>query len=936
MKISKISAIWTLFAFSILNPVFAANASSETPKKSSGKRKPASAEVAPSGIDSPDCLQHLPADFQEVLTEIRKHQVDVNSGSLSAAQAQELASKRISQSTKGDPEAQRLVLLMASEISDRAHAGERLGILQKLVQGQSLDRVEQKTIDDLFQPEQLASVVSAAKPHVLAMQSAGAVITSKGWDLSKVAPTAARTDASLQATLDVFYPGVSSDLKSGRLSFVGDWVLLPASNPRAAASRSFPSKWLSVDEYNRQVSMWVNMLTSDLAIYAKASISAASYSDLMAGRLRDRNQWWGDPEMKTASEIDRDGSYQRITQVLDRLHTHYGFTGDDLRPYYQAMQLVAQKESEALEKSMKQLKSAQMAFATAPLIGGGLLTIGRGAQLLFLFGMGVGMAENATEAAISKIHGGGPYLCYLSKKMGENLADQFMLSALFAPLGAVSPAVFTKIPGVSPALANTLFKRTLQALAVPGLVFAAKSANDARIHQATGVEAQKAGMTELAKEEFEKRDIALTHATFSAALSAVPWLAGRKKLTIEEEKLTLPPLQQRQGVLVRFSELGQKSLTDYSDPKVFEKDFSELITLRDRTQGVSSVEFRAWWKANSQRYTSPSYLKLVSKNNITLQQVLDGAGNDFFMEVGHVKGATWREKAKFFFKPQALATAAGGAVLAFSKKILDSTWNAVTLSPAMRLVNAYTDTAIVPLEAYLKQKGTKDLGKLSTDEQQWIMHHSEAKNYLAEMETQLNQYRTASKKAVSNSDQEKIWNDFQSYFYRKFLLYNAALPGNMRDGRSFFLGFELNDTVGLASSMAQRYDGYNIAKRGLEDLQARQGKGETLSELEINRMKDFQSDMDRDLDFIASVMVVQQIRKFMYRDDLLNRANPLVLQSQTNLDQTFDKLCAALGYNFFLQKVADRMEKMFREYKFTFAEADQEAIQALESASKKK
>lgn len=896
---------------------------------------------------SPDCLSQIPGDMADLLVQVKELNALVVAGKLSPQEAQDVFKQKVETSTKGDPTAVRLAFLLAQDTLAQAQEGKNLQIMDKLTQGQALSPDEQLFVDMYIPPTEIEKIVAATKKHFDKLRSSGITIEKGVVDVSKADPKVLRADKDLQGALDAIYPGVGQKLADGKLVSFGDLYLLPP--PR--------NRFKTQMQLDAEIELTLNRVHADMIIYAQSSIKAASYWDMMRGRLSDRAWWTGNADAPTESEVNRDESYSRINKDLRDLREVYGMSPTQQKPYFDALRQIARKEDEALANTLSNLEKAKWTYLTAPVTLFGLGTLGRGAQIGFLFGVGATAVDaGVLSPALAKMHYGGDYLCHVAKNMTEKLPTGYLLSAVFAPAMALRPlqlykasgaaantvnALAAKLPqnigskialqGLTPSGAQTAFKGALVAMGVPGLTYAGFETREAfRAHQA-GKAAEVSGNAGLAQQAFAERDESIKNATLGAALSTLPFLGGKAGL-----KKPAPLLTKAQ-TLERYASLKNYRVKAYKGkPEAFEKDFKEFVEVRDRTNGTDSKEFLEWWKNKQAFYTSNTYQKALGTKNQTFSQLLEEAGHDFFMEVGRVKGTVWQQKFAWLASPKALLAAVGGAGVGLGHKLGDAVWNAVTLAPAMRLVNAYTDAPIVPLEAYLRQRGNKDLGGVATTIQSWINNQGEAKGHLAEMEAQLVKFRSASNKSTSNSAQEKIWKDFQNYYYKKFLIFNQSLAGNLREGRSFMIGFELMDTSGIMNIMNTRFDAYKNAKHELEDLQIRQNKGEVLDPVLVNRMAELSEDMKRNLDSTATMLAIYKIRQFMYRGDLLNTANPMKGETEVELETTFNAVADAMGYKYFNEQVGGRMEEIFKSYKSVFAIADQQSVTALQAADAKK
>ena len=889
-----------------------------------------------------DCMAKLPGDLADLLKEVRKLSDLVSKGQLTTDQAESILKDQLHKSVKNDETTERLVLLIASGVREKQQQESGLDSINKLTLGLPISAEQRSTIEAFVPPSELPKIVSEAKPHLETIRDAGIKINADGLDFSKADPKQLRSDRKLQAALDMVQPGVSESLASGKMTVIGNTYLL------APPHNVFKTK----ERFQAEIKDRVDLLHRDLMEYAQSSIKSASYWDMMQGQLTDRNIWWGDPDLKSPAQITQETSLDRINQHLKLLKEMYGMSNADQKPYYTALGEIAKKESEALSKTLKQLEVAKWTVVAAP--AAYLFTPAMATS--FLFGMGLTGADLAITAKIAQNHNGGSLLCQMAKASPDVIPTGAIMSAVFAPLAALKPlslvrgsqvaadtinAVATRLPGgsqvalkaITPQMAEGAYRTGLKILGIPGLVMSGFGFKDAYAAHQAGKAALAAGDSGLAEQAFEERDHSVAQGTMGLVLSALPWFAGKGNLPKKE---ILPDAVVKEKIMNRYTDLGKSDIkaTYTRNAAQFEKDFGEFVSLRDRTQGVDSSEFMSWWKTNYQRYVSDSYLKLL-KGDHSFKELLEIAGNDFFMEVGQAQNSAWRQKFSWMFSPHAFATAVGGLGIAFTKKIWDSGVNAVTLAPIMRFVNAYTDAPMVPLESYLKQRGSKDFSGVALSIQNWINSGTEAKGRLHDMQTYLNKFREETSKTTDPGSQERIWKDFQSYYVKQFMIYGQTLPGNMRDGRSFMMGSELLDTVGLAGNMAGRYDTYLSQKRAYEDLQIRVSKGETLDPIEVDRMAEYKKDMARNLDSVAAILAVYKIRQFMYGRDILNPNSPAT-PSEVQLEGTFQKIADTMGYKVFNELVADRMEQIFTTYRGVFASADEQAVQALKTADRKK
>jgi thermostable 8-oxoguanine DNA glycosylase len=243
----------------------------------------------------------------------------------------------------------------------------------------------------------------------------------------------------------------------------------------------------------------------------------------------------------------------------------------------------------------------------------------------------------------------------------------------------------------------------------------------------------------------------------------------------------------------------------------------------------------------------------------------------------------------------------------------------------MKLWNAYTDAAVAPVEAHLKQQGTKDLATVSNHIQEWLIHRSAAHQQLADLKSKVSETeRRLNQGALSSEEAKRLWEEFQSYFYGKFMAFNQSLPGNMREGRAFIYSTEFAEPMSIANFISGRHESYREGLRLVRSLEEKVKSGAATG-VDLEDLEDQKRYLEIQKKQIAAGLAVFLIRKYMYRDDvyrsIFDSNKPLVIK----LDEIQHDLVEAFGFQYFMSEFIVQLKDVFQQYELIFQAADIQA-----------
>jgi len=144
-------------------------------------------------------------------------------------------------------------------------------------------------------------------------------------------------------------------------------------------------------DYKKQVSDMTQKFKNETQTYINASKSAASYTNLMTGRVTQMVGLGRGENGKTAPEIDKEKSYERMSQLSDDLTKRLGVQPETAKELNLSMQEALKLDNKNLEKGITKLNSATAAaiaapavpliMAAAPLAAAGITTAGKAVGL---------------------------------------------------------------------------------------------------------------------------------------------------------------------------------------------------------------------------------------------------------------------------------------------------------------------------------------------------------------------------------------------------------------------------------------------------------------------------------------------------------------------------------------------------------------------------
>ncbi len=392
----------------------------------------------------------------------------------------------------------------------------------------------------------------------------------------------------------------------------------------------------------------------------------------------------------------------------------------------------------------------------------------------------------------------------------------------------------------------------------------------------------------------------------------------------------------RQGILKVESVLEKRTLGSYFGHEQLKSDVGAYFEIQCLKFKSDCKELVSWWRAHSEQYVeNPKFISVFADPKWTIKDLSELASSQFYAEVGRTKSSVWREKFGWLFHPRTIIATAGAIGVSVGAKILGTIYNAATLGTMMRLWNAYTDAAVAPIEAYLRQQGNRHLGDLAAHIQEWLIARGRAREELDALKQEAEEAKE--KLLGSRVDPEtatRLWQEFQNYFFGKFLLFHQGLPGGIRDGRAFVYGAEFEEPMLIATFISSRYDGYRQARREVRVLEERVDSGKA-SESEREDLFDQYRYIELQKKQIASGLAIFLIRKYMYRDDIFKNVFEKDKALLVQMDQIQHDLIAGMGINFFMVEFFQQLEETFKQYELIFRAADMQAQLAIEQATQK-
>ncbi len=382
----------------------------------------------------------------------------------------------------------------------------------------------------------------------------------------------------------------------------------------------------------------------------------------------------------------------------------------------------------------------------------------------------------------------------------------------------------------------------------------------------------------------------------------------------------------RSAILAVDAHLRAIRLSQYEDKLLLKSDVQALLEIQCLRTKSNCNELVKWWSRNSSQYVdSPQFLEIFANPKTTLRDFSELASSQFYLQVGKTKGSAWREKFAVFFSPRAIVATVSAIGVSIGVKVLATLYNAATLGTMMKLWNAYTDAAVAPIEAHLKQQGTKDLAGVSNHIQEWLIHRAGAQQQLADLKSKLNDTeRRLSQGVLSSEEAKRLWEEFQGYFYGKFMAFNQSLPGNMREGRAFIYSTEFSEPMSIANFISGRHESYREGVRLVRSLEEKVLSGSATA-VDLEDLEGQKRYLEIQKKQIAAGLAVFMIRKYMYRDDVYRTVFDANKQLVIKLDELQHDLVEAFGIQYFMSEFIEQLKDVFRQYELIFQAADIQA-----------
>lgn len=395
----------------------------------------------------------------------------------------------------------------------------------------------------------------------------------------------------------------------------------------------------------------------------------------------------------------------------------------------------------------------------------------------------------------------------------------------------------------------------------------------------------------------------------------------------------------RAGLLHLESTLQATRVANYTDRSLLKSDIFAYYEIQCLKYQSSCKELTTWWSKNSGQFLeNPRYLELFGKPSLTLREIAELASSQYYLQFGKTKGRAWQDRFAWMFSPRAIVATVGAIGASAVVKVFATIYNAATLGTMMKLWNSYTDAAVAPLEAYLKQAGSVQFAGLSKDLQEWLIHRGHLIQELQDLKSRSTQAESKISGAGEGSPEARqLWEEFQSYFYGKFMAFNQSLPGNMRDGRAFVYAAEFSEPLSIANFISTRNESYRAGQRLVRELEAKVASGSASSSDRAD-LEDQKKYLEIQKKQIAAGLAVFLIRKYMYRDDIYRPVFQKDQQLLIQMDQIQHDLIDALGLQYFLKEYFSQLKDVFRQYELVFQAADlqaQQEISAIQKASEK-
>lgn len=339
----------------------------------------------------------------------------------------------------------------------------------------------------------------------------------------------------------------------------------------------------------------------------------------------------------------------------------------------------------------------------------------------------------------------------------------------------------------------------------------------------------------------------------------------------------------------------------------FEADFGSLLSHRKDLQGLSHARrFTVWWDEHKTAYLTRPVIHGYRESGITLGEIVDDLHLHFIAgQNARKEGSRVVRAARCVGNHKAVVTTAFSIAVLFSKSV-GFLWSLAVLGPGVQMVNSYTQTAIVPLAQTLQQKGSKDLGPLASNIQDWLTHRGKAEESKKALHDTTRKLEETDFAKLTPEQAKAKWAQFEQTYFNIFLNYNQTLPAHLREGRGFLKDWMVFIQLGVANNLSTFDNQYWMHAHELEALK-RRGIGGARDRALARRHRE---GMEAAESRIAGALAAWKLYEFMYPEYVRDPQNSKEQGAMKGIYSSFTK---SMRFDAYVKHFADQMKEVLRQ-----------------------
>jgi hypothetical protein len=359
---------------------------------------------------------------------------------------------------------------------------------------------------------------------------------------------------------------------------------------------------------------------------------------------------------------------------------------------------------------------------------------------------------------------------------------------------------------------------------------------------------------------------------------------------------------------------------DHEEVALFDADFGRLLSHRKDLQGLSHArQFVKWWDEHKAVYLTRPVIRGYRETGLTLGELLDDlhlhyiAGQNAMRE-----GSRTVKTVRRFFNHKLVVG------LAFSLGVLLSNsagflWSLALLGPGVQMINSYTQAVVTPMAQTAQQKGSRDLGPLAVQIQDWITNRSKADEARSKIEVTTQQLQKTDFSKLPPAEAQAKWAQYEKTYFNLFLNLNKTLPSHLRDGRGMLKEWLMFMQLGVANNLSTFDNQYWTHSRELASLQTaiKQSGGPSAKQRELMRLH--RDTMSAAESRIAGALAAWKLYEFMYPEYSKDPQNATEQGQMRTIYASFSK---SMRFDLYVKQFAAQMQQVLHQMDADFLTRD--------------